>query len=307
MRKRNIDLAKGIGIMLMVVGHCYHQSNWLLQLIYAFHMPFFFIITGVLYSGKILRIKFKKQVYRLLIPYVVFELAYSIFISFMGGKGLENILITIVNNMKVTFCLIGVNVLWYLPCLLICELILLFVDKIGKCKWIILFVMLAIGLLIPMGGFWIVLWRAFVGVGFMALGYYAKQILIKQAKIYAILCVVFVFVIAGLFNDSVSLVSLQFGNPMLYIISSISGSYLLIQLCEILDKKIQMDNFACRVVEYIGKNTIIILCTHMLFIEIIRLLDYKLFNNSLYTLGILEGIVFAALAMVCEVIIIPFM
>ena len=43
----------------------------------------------------------------------------------------------------------------------------------------------------------------------------------------------------------------------------------------------------------------------MLFVEIIRLLDYKLFDNALYRLGILEGIVFAALVIGCEMAVIP--
>ena len=48
-------------------------------------------------------------------------------------------------------------------------------------------------------------------------------------------------------------------------------------------------------IEFLGRNSLIVLCTHMFFIEVIRLLDYKLFDNVLYTLGILEGVVFGML------------
>lgn len=44
-RKRWIDIAKGIGIILMVIGHADAPrllKNW----IYGFHMPLFFIIAG---------------------------------------------------------------------------------------------------------------------------------------------------------------------------------------------------------------------------------------------------------------------
>lgn len=44
-----IDWAKSILIYLMVVGHCFPIA-WENQLIYAFHMPAFFIISGYLYK-----------------------------------------------------------------------------------------------------------------------------------------------------------------------------------------------------------------------------------------------------------------
>lgn len=43
-----IDWAKAVLIYLMVVGHCFPVA-WEDQLIYAFHMPAFFIISGYLY------------------------------------------------------------------------------------------------------------------------------------------------------------------------------------------------------------------------------------------------------------------
>ncbi len=46
-RLNYIDVAKGIGMLLVVIGHC---SNTIAnQYIYSFHMPLFFIITGILY------------------------------------------------------------------------------------------------------------------------------------------------------------------------------------------------------------------------------------------------------------------
>ena len=55
---------------------------------------------------------------------------------------------------------------------------------------------------------------------------------------------------------------------------------------------------------FYGKNTLCILCTHMYLVEIIRLLDYKLFDNILYTLGLMEGIILGGMVMILEVIII---
>lgn len=42
-----IDRAKGIGIVLVVLGHTYGIPHWLYCLIYGFHMPLFFLLSGL--------------------------------------------------------------------------------------------------------------------------------------------------------------------------------------------------------------------------------------------------------------------
>ncbi len=45
-RDRQLDAVKGIGILLMVLGHAYFILTTLHRFIYAFHMPLFFMISG---------------------------------------------------------------------------------------------------------------------------------------------------------------------------------------------------------------------------------------------------------------------
>lgn len=87
---RAIDIAKGIGIILVVLGHSLKQTEvnarWikiLICLIYSFHMPLFFALSGFL-AEKVLRLETMKErlVYvknralRLLVPYFVIGLVY---------------------------------------------------------------------------------------------------------------------------------------------------------------------------------------------------------------------------------------
>lgn len=45
-----IDIAKAIGILLMILGHC-HGIPWILRnFIFSFHMPLFFIFSGFFYK-----------------------------------------------------------------------------------------------------------------------------------------------------------------------------------------------------------------------------------------------------------------
>ena len=76
-RYEYIDIAKGIGILLVVWAHIL-LVGWTHRFIYAFHMPLFFFISGYLFkSDKYNSFKdfFKKRFKRLIIPYLI----YSVF------------------------------------------------------------------------------------------------------------------------------------------------------------------------------------------------------------------------------------
>ena len=77
------DNLKGVLICLVVLGHCtnlYRDSNvwcnYLFHLIYAFHMPLFFYISG--YFSKNVEKTYKRAFESLIIPAIPFELLYFI-------------------------------------------------------------------------------------------------------------------------------------------------------------------------------------------------------------------------------------
>ena len=49
-----VDVAKGIGIFLIVLGHIIKKSPnpEINQAIYSFHVPFFFILSGIVFHRK---------------------------------------------------------------------------------------------------------------------------------------------------------------------------------------------------------------------------------------------------------------
>ena len=73
-----IDNVKGILILLVVLGHCIDDETYLKTVIYSFHMPAFFIISGILLNYSLaVRKNFwgflLSRIRRLLIPYILFE------------------------------------------------------------------------------------------------------------------------------------------------------------------------------------------------------------------------------------------
>lgn len=92
-----IDIAKGIAILLVVIGHCIPDAasstgisvpayRWLHHVIYSFHMPLFFFLAGymivrqnILHSGKGAVDIVKSRWKRLMVPYLFVGLLYAPF------------------------------------------------------------------------------------------------------------------------------------------------------------------------------------------------------------------------------------
>ena len=77
-----IDVLKGIGIILVVIGHV-NTKGFLVQWLYTFHMPLFFALSGyILYKfGK--NIPFRKFLLKrtksILWPFILFRLLLFIY------------------------------------------------------------------------------------------------------------------------------------------------------------------------------------------------------------------------------------
>ena len=111
-----IDIAKGIGMILVYIGHCKIQgSSPLFQWIYSFHMPLFFYLSGLLFKRKKFRVVIANKVFSLIIPYVLFSI-----INYF----LYNIARTCdVSLVGVLLYGWGLNPMWFIPVLFVIELL----------------------------------------------------------------------------------------------------------------------------------------------------------------------------------------
>lgn len=72
-RQISLDICKGICILLVIVGHQFQKYSLvsLMQVIYSFHMPLMFIISGMLIKSDPLITFIRKKAKRLLWPYFI--------------------------------------------------------------------------------------------------------------------------------------------------------------------------------------------------------------------------------------------
>jgi len=88
-RNRTLDVAKGIGIILVVLGHnwiIFHEYPEAMRVIFSFHLPLFFFISGIFFKDvpnfkPLLQIKFDG----LLKPYFVVLLSLGLAKSLLQG------------------------------------------------------------------------------------------------------------------------------------------------------------------------------------------------------------------------------
>ena len=80
-----IDVAKGLGISSVVIGHVY--TNYIHWIIFAFHMPLFFFLSGITLKPK--QLKIKKIFKGLIIPYVSYLFLLSIIVIILNGIQLD--------------------------------------------------------------------------------------------------------------------------------------------------------------------------------------------------------------------------
>lgn len=305
-RNKSIDIARGFAISFMVVGHCYSSSNLILQFIYAFHMPFFFIVSGMLLdSGK--KFNLKEQLIRTLVPYFCFELLYDCFLAALSINHPDRMVMVFTERVLKTLKLTGSTATWFLPCILMVKVLFELLRKTKNWQIPLTIILYLAGLLLPAQGIQIVLLRSLVGLGFYSVGYICPKYEIQKRinrPVFAALAVI--FVILSLVNGQVSLFSAEYSNIILYTVNGVLGSLLLLQTAKWIEHKVKARSWILSILEFYGKNTIVILCTHMFFVELIRVIDAKALGVLLPKLGYAEGILFAIIVLLCEFIVVVF-
>ncbi len=288
-----LDMARGIGMVLVVMGHVTYINPALRHFITAFHMPLFFVISGILLQinkeeEKNYKYLLRKKLQRIMIPYIVFSLASFVVESTrILIKGLDEWNV-VLRQLFQSCCLQGVSTLWFLPALLISELLFVGVRKktnhIGT-------ILISVGIVV--GCYFLsdyeqliysyhavsrayrllhdvvsMVIRNLFCTGFICLGYYISRCLMKRLQ-SSLQYVISLLIFAGVGYvaiRNVGMADLRFmiiGSLPLYMLGAIGGSMTIILLCKCL-QRVPISPVK-KVLEFYGRNSLIIMVTHMDF------------------------------------------
>lgn len=281
-RVEYIDIAKAIGIYLVILGHAVSSDTVVKNVVYSFHMPLFFILSGMVIRKKDdYRLKawiniVKKKFFTLIIPYIVWGCIYSAF-SF------KNLFFIAYGTRETLIFADSLTSLWFLPTLFISGILAEFVISISRnTKWIPAIVavgMFTVAVLLPDLGKFGYPWGVNIGVmatAFILFGYTVKDFisevmcnknLLKFATL--VLCMAVFYIGVRYSNSEVGYVLMGnavYGNPLVFALNALSGSLVVI----ILSTLVSALSFYKTPLLYAGKNTLGIFVVHKPIVEFIR-------------------------------------
>lgn len=240
-----ITIAKGIGIVLVVVGHCIPDIFRIKQFIYLFHMPLFFFLSGYCYRvaserdwiGYCIR-----KIKSLYVPFVLcncFALLFHQSFCRIGLYPQEELFQSAKQFMiyfaKILLCIKMEDIvapLWFLPILMfVCIINILARKAISSLKWnqnvlhILVLTMYCVGFLVPRTG----IFRAYVlvslGLFSFDFGFLVHDRMIFDKLKYG-MAVFFAIVLwfAAQVVD-INMIQMRIGNPITYALFSSIGIY----------------------------------------------------------------------------------
>lgn len=277
--------------------------------IFTFHMPIFFMIGGLLLWYRHgdnavtrcdIRTLLKNRTKNLLLPYFVFCLLLSVFyavLSYLVGGRIQY------NHFVDTITFQGVDSMWFIPCYFWAELLMCLILMSGKKIMYILiglasvFGIVAMSVQIPDMKFVRYLAKIAISLSFIAIGWLiGKTNIVDKISLAVAIVLICICSALGIIGGFSAIGSLEF---------PYYGLYLLLASCMSLSIMVVFGKLKSgKMLRIFGQYSIVVLCTNNLFIEIIRLMDYKFTGNYLLCHGLIGALIFWGVLMVIEYFVI---
>lgn len=265
-RIQYIDVCRGIGILLVILGHCGSPLN---KYIYGFHMPLFFVITGFLWNPPdSLNVLVKKYTKRYLIPYFVLcavNLCLNSILRIRRGEELKIIhfILGILYSRGTVEWMPNCSPLWFLTAIYV-ALILVWllngIDKVGL-RYAVIMLCPLISYILNLFNAMKLPWNidtALMGVLFIEFGVFIRE---KQVyRMFSPLISFGIFMPIGYFLISmnpvngVSFDDNRYGNFFLMITGALLTIIPLLNISHKLCMK-----FKCRYLAFLGRHTMFIM------------------------------------------------
>ena len=282
MRIDYFDIAKGIAILTVILGHCGGIPQWLINFIFSFHMPVFFFASGYFLKKRDSRENAVIKAKQLMVPYIVTGIVIVIASTLQliaRGTFIDDIYVNILNRCWAIFYGSGqeyqtpvyvpnAQALWFFPALFFA---LILVHECIKRKYSAIYV----GVIALIGYytstiFWVPLslQAGMVSTIYVYIGYEFKKYNLLEYLNRKIVAVE-IFVIYILYylwgGGRLYLVRNWFEQGIWEIAGSLCGVLCLIKISQIISGKVKLCK---RILSFIGRNTQLILCFHIIDLSI---------------------------------------
>lgn len=287
-----LDIAKCLTIFLVIMGHCGSNLSrpFYRCVLYTFHMPLFFIVSGITvrkhqttkYDLKHYKDLIIKNLKALIIPYFLFALIYSSF----SYKIIPDILYGSWESIVEAGTL---SSLWFIPCLFLSRIEMELILNLSNCfkklnrhlyAFIAAVICFVVGMNLPVlkQGYPWCFNISIVATGFMLLGYAYKDYLnalSEKNKPYLFILLVLsvvLFVIGINIEKPIYLMRIcaaEYGTPYVFFLNAISGCMIILTLSALIAKyfTVNPDSKLRNITLWIGRNTIGIFLLHKPFLQ----------------------------------------
>ncbi len=301
-----VDNLRAFGIFIVVLAHCIPTSFYVTKLIYGFHMPLFFFISGFLNQQRKKQIDFipfvKSKTRSLLKPYWKYTLlGVAIFSAVSLYKGINpfswGVLFDAIAAKCVDLYKFYTVPLWFLMCLFLVEIHFYFLNKVKtlyKILFVIAFSLLTI-LIFNKGVLPFDLNIAWLVMPFYLLGSKYEYLKSKvdfgkyNIFIWIVIVVLYIWVIGK--NTFVDAAFLEYGNGVLYYLGSTLGIVLSVEFF----RKYYTQN---KYILQIGIQSLYILCLHWFFVVLYRHTVFYGSNNPLLSVVMGGGMSVAVVVLI---------
>ena len=273
-----IDVARGIAILLVILGHSLEMGSMVRMCIYSFHVPLFFVLSGFFYKYGAFLPFLWKNVRQILIPYALtLFVRYIIYVLLkrMAWKvALQKCFCTIFAGMIMSNEQVGpIGELWFLVTLFGVRMLFWIISKCCRENEMsrVLIVLLAVMCELYLSQNWqLSLWYVpwcldivLVAVGFYYMGYLLKKrdgILTLTRNMRYILPCCLIWGLGVCRGISLELVFRSYPGEFTSLVVAVAGSIICCAVAYRLDKIKVVKN----ILAWMGRGSLIILCIHHL-------------------------------------------
>lgn len=270
-RNVEMDAAKGMLIILMVIGHFVVDASFR-KILYSFHMAAFILYSGF-YFKETACDNMKKSIIRLmksfLIPYGCFAVIYCLITHDGIGIELKNVICGLSFSNRFFNECSSIGPVYFVLLLFLVRLMYMIIEKFTRGNWSKHFIVLGLSLIgnfLGAKGYWLP-WSAdvamyslvFYHIGYCLKKYNIMEYICNRNYLYFILSSIWAYMI---YQGGMEIAVRYYGNYSLVVVGAVCGSVLFYMFFREVSK---MCKGIVKPLELVGKGTIYVLIIHTLF------------------------------------------